>query len=225
MIEPSKALDPDVWSRIWSRVVVNPVTGCWLWSGAKHESGYGRMKIGRKLRPVHRVVYEACFGVSLSRDIFVCHRCDTPPCVNPLHLFPGSALINNRDSVQKNRNAHGEKAGSAKINLAQAKAIAAADGKYEIIAQKFGISLANVRQIKQGVRWKQSISASEIKQNRPGRFAKLTPETVLEIYSSGEKTGALSRRFGVCGTTIRNIKTGICYSDLTKHERFEREAA
>lgn len=39
----------------------------------------------------------------------ICHTCDTPACVNPDHLFPGSAKDNVQDSLAKGRWLVGEK--------------------------------------------------------------------------------------------------------------------
>lgn len=39
--------------------------------------------------------------------MFVCHKCDNPPCVNPSHLFLGSCADNNLDKSLKNRDPKG----------------------------------------------------------------------------------------------------------------------
>lgn len=78
-------------------------SGCWLWSGARGGT-YGFIKhLGRNL-PVHRYSYEAHKG-PIPAGMMVCHRCDTPVCVNPSHLFVGSARDNALDMQAKGRKA------------------------------------------------------------------------------------------------------------------------
>jgi hypothetical protein len=50
----------------------------------------------------HRVAYELFVG-PVPDGMFVCHRCDNPPCCNPAHLFIGTAKDNAVDSSNKER--------------------------------------------------------------------------------------------------------------------------
>ena len=55
----------------------------------------------------------------------MCHTCDNPSCVNPNHLFLGTALDNNRDARKKGRsvNVRGEKHGMSKLFPAEVENI------------------------------------------------------------------------------------------------------
>ncbi len=49
----------------------------------------------------HRLSYRATHGDA--GDKFVCHKCDTPSCVNPDHLFAGTNSDNLKDCYNKGR--------------------------------------------------------------------------------------------------------------------------
>lgn len=42
-------------------------------------------------------------GQPIPAGMFICHRCDNPPCIEPTHLFLGSRIDNMRDASQKGR--------------------------------------------------------------------------------------------------------------------------
>lgn len=92
--------------RFWSHVDPEPNSGCWLWSGAWNGKwnvcGYGRFNIDGVMRQAHRWAYEHFRG-PIPDGLFACHKCDTPPCVNPDHLFLGTAVDNMADMIRKGR--------------------------------------------------------------------------------------------------------------------------
>lgn len=68
---------------------------------------------------LHRIVFELAVGKEMPEELFACHKCDVPFCVNPAHIFPGTAKDNSRDMVAKNRNykVSGENNLHAKLKL------------------------------------------------------------------------------------------------------------
>jgi len=79
----------------------NP-TGCWLWSGSCDTSGYGLFRLNGKLEKAHRVSYKQ-YKSKIPDGMLVCHTCDTPNCVNPMHLFLGTHKDNSEDRDNKGR--------------------------------------------------------------------------------------------------------------------------
>lgn len=100
---------PSVQERFESKVMPVPESGCWLWMGKRTHEGYGVFWVGGKGRAAHRYSVELATGSPIPAGLFACHKCDTPSCVNPDHLFLGTTGDNMRDSSQKGRNWWGKK--------------------------------------------------------------------------------------------------------------------
>ena len=141
--------------RLLAKIDFDATPGCWEWSGAKVQQGYGliKRKDGAQLR-AHRVAYELAYG-EIPAGMFVCHRCDNPRCIRPSHLFLGSHDENMADMVIKNRVARmcGESNGSAKLGSDEVISIRAIVDSYSRIARRFGISPSAVGLIKRRERW------------------------------------------------------------------------
>lgn len=77
--------------RIMAKVAISP-TGCWEWTGA-NAHGYGHITIAGRVLGTHRVMYEEKVG-SIPDGLHLDHLCRNPPCCNPDHLEPVTALEN-----------------------------------------------------------------------------------------------------------------------------------
>lgn len=126
------------------------VGDCLEYTGCRTWHGYGDTSAGR----AHVIVWEYHNGpVPEGQEVrhFVC---DNPPCVNIDHLRIGTRQDNVNDAVAKDRHAHGERSGNAKLTGDQVRYIRASSERGVDLALMFGVSKQTVCDIRAGRSWK-----------------------------------------------------------------------
>lgn len=99
----------DLPLRIARKIIVEPMTGCWIWIGAhargERGGGYGSVRFRGSARQSHRVVYEILvrrykpLPPHRTLDHVRARGCATNLCCNPAHMQPVSQSENNRRST------------------------------------------------------------------------------------------------------------------------------
>lgn len=150
--------------RFWTKVEKRSANECWPWRGAsKRKGGYGTISIHGNKVNAHRLSYELSIGPIPSGEGYhgtcVLHKCDNPSCVNPFHLYLGTAADNMRDMMKKGRGYFkpGEKHPNAKLSneeIAALRNLRADKGlTHRELGERFGISHVQVGNILNGVWW------------------------------------------------------------------------
>lgn len=77
---------------------------CWIWKGARNADGYGVIRGEGAKAPLllaHRVALSIALGRPIAPGMVAAHRCDTPPCVRPRHLYEATFKENNDDIARR----------------------------------------------------------------------------------------------------------------------------
>lgn len=138
------------------RYIPEPMSGCWLWlEYVDQKNGYGRLTHNRKNYRAHRFSWELHRG-EIPKSMLVLHRCDTPLCVNPDHLWLGTPADNSADMMRKRRHDDrtGEKHHLAKLTEKDVLAIRADTRMHTKIAKDYGVVSQTIDGIKSRKAWK-----------------------------------------------------------------------
>lgn len=154
-------------ARFWRMIDRRGEDDCWVWRGRLNQHGYGvfnQWHNGKRSRTIvaSRYALQLHLGRALNEGEMACHRCDNRPCVNPNHLFLGSARDNIQDAVAKGRTHKwdGQRSGSdnprAKLTEADVRKIKGLlrDGaRTTDIAAQFKVAVTTICEIKSGRNW------------------------------------------------------------------------
>jgi hypothetical protein len=148
--------------RLAALSIPEPNSGCHLWLGYMHSTGYGYMMFRKNATGAHRVSWLAHRG-PIPAGMHVCHKCDNRLCVNPDHLFLGTNAENTADKMAKGRyrrgtnmppHKPGESNGASVLSEAQAREILTISEPARIIAVRFGVCINTVYNIRAGRSWR-----------------------------------------------------------------------
>lgn len=148
-------------SHIWKKTKVLD-NGCIEWTGSKGWDGYGSTYMFDKQWRASRLFYFLYNG-EIPEGHHVCHKCDNKSCVNPEHLFTGTANDNIQDARKKGRlrGPTGEKNGQHKLKVENVLEIRRryvrfcrkGNNIYDL-AKEFGVNPVTVHAIVSGKKWK-----------------------------------------------------------------------
>lgn len=140
--------------RFWAKVNKSSDDDCWLWTGCKSKHGYGNICVeGRMTLATH--VSLMLDGKPRQNMDCALHRCDTPSCVNPKHLFWGRHDDNMKDMARKGRSANkrGTANGRAKLNEKAAMEIKQSTMPLKVLASQYGVSMSTISRARLGKSW------------------------------------------------------------------------
>ena len=143
----------DIADRIESRSEYVTESGCKIWMGTLDKKGYGTLTFNSKPQFAHRLSYKIAFG-DIPDGLCVLHKCDTPSCINPNHLFLGTQSENMIDKVKKGRGACGSDFKRSSLTDDDIRAIREDIRLHRVIAKEYGITRSGVTQIKNRTHWK-----------------------------------------------------------------------
>jgi hypothetical protein len=101
-----KSAEERFWQYVDKSGPVPPHTpdlgGCWVWTAAKNDCGYGLFNLNGESTTTHRVAWLIAEG-NIPKGAHVLHRCDNRACVRLSHLFLGDHATNMADMRIKGR--------------------------------------------------------------------------------------------------------------------------
>lgn len=113
---------------------------CWTWTAAIGGGGYGVIRVDGVMLKAHRYMYERQHG-PIADGLQLDHLCRQRDCVNPAHLEP----VTHTENVRRSR--------ATKLTVEKVRAIRRSGASAEALAERHGIRVTTVLNLKAGVGW------------------------------------------------------------------------
>lgn len=92
-------VEVDIRIRLWEKTIIDPSSGCWVWTGLRNKKGYGSLSWRGKTISVHRASY-FIFKGDIPEGMHIDHvrawGCTSTSCWNPAHLEAVTPAENTR---------------------------------------------------------------------------------------------------------------------------------
>lgn len=186
--------------------------GCWICVShiPNRRDGYPRVYLdNKKVLLSHLVFYHFHGGFD---DLYICHKCDNPGCINPDHLYAGTLADNAWDMAIK------ERSGGVKLAAKDIYFIRKSHLSHKKLAEKFNVSLTTISKIQLGKSWKHLPYIRTEHKHRGSNHhrSKLNKNQVLFIRQLSLKNGLKQRKiaeiFHVTPSTVNDILQGRTWS-------------
>lgn len=150
--------------KLWENInkewtsITNIWTPCWIWNWHKINGWYWIVFINWISERTHCLSWKIHNKKEIEVWMQICHKCDTPSCCNPEHLFLWTAKDNTQDKVKKWRCYTGdhkwELSWRSKLTEKQVLEIRIDNRSNRKIAIDYNIDYSSVSDIKRRKTWK-----------------------------------------------------------------------
>ena len=142
--------------RFESKYTKGDTKECWLWMYGLNRNGYGKFKLKTKSYGAHRLMY-LLYNGTIPDKMYVCHSCDNRKCVNPGHLWLGTASDNMKDMHKKGRAPNkGDTHWKARLkaeDIPVIRELSAAGARNVDMATKFHVDKCTIAHVLSGRTW------------------------------------------------------------------------
>jgi len=189
---------------------------CWDWQWAVNQyTGYGVIidEETKKAVSAHRYFYGKLVG-AIPGGMFVLHTCDHRICVNPRHLYIGTAKDNSQDAVKRERfnpnNPPGELAKHALLTQSQVDAIrkrySEGESTQKQLGEEYEITESAINKIVNSGNWGANPFREVYKRRGNTKLTQKQVDEIRERYARGGTTHRqLAEEYGVVHSQIANI--------------------